>query len=143
MNLLFYIRPDIFAFSEPGYDPTELWVEQDSKRMVEVLPGETIWVFSRWPREGNRYFLDSLLIVDHWEISRPPIYGHRRIYGGPDSVVFLPDGQPDLAPLLRSTSLTIHADYLAKSFQGHAAVRRLLDEDHEKLVRWSEDLKQL
>ena len=144
MNLLFYIKPAIFwplrtkvSQAERG-DPA---VEQDSPALNDVRMGQSVWVFSRRP-EDDTYLLDSRIIVRFIEPSVDREYGWLHVWGTRDeSVLFAHESQPDLGPLLRELSIPTNARVLGQSFQGHNAVRRLSEEDHQRLLAWSRRLR--
>ena len=50
------------------------------------------------------------------------------------------DGQPDVTSLIRSLHVAAAGDVLRRAFQGHAAVRRIMEGDHAVLAAYARPL---
>ena len=53
---------------------------------------------------------------------------------------FRTEGQPDISMLIRRLSVKAKSPVIGRSFQGHAAVRRLTPADHQVLVQYAQHL---
>jgi hypothetical protein len=115
-------------------------LNQASPLLHEIEIGESLWAFTRKP--DGRYALAAELVISAKTLNpRGYRYGAYRVWGDlRRSRYFAIDGQPDISSLIRSLSVAATGDVLGRSFQGRAAVRRLLEGDHVALLDYAERL---
>ena len=115
-------------------------LNQSSPLLHEIDPGDSLWAFTRTP--AGLYVLAAELVVR--AKTRNPgeyRYGTYRLWGDLErSRYFRTAGQPDISELIRRLSVKAGASVLGRSFQGHAAVRRLTPADHLVLVEYARHL---
>jgi 5-methylcytosine-specific restriction enzyme A len=139
MPLLYYWRPDNYARDERfGFG---FHLNQNSPAMEAAGPGESLWAFTRLPRD-SRYVLAAELVIR--AVTRNPPnyrYGAWRIWGDLDrSRYFDAKACPRVDALIRSLGVKASASRLGQSFQGHAAVRRLDEAAHQVLAEHAREL---
>lgn len=137
-NVLYYWRPDNYARDRRfgfGYH-----LNQNSPALAGLAWGETIWAFTR-DRVG-RYVLAAALVVK--SVTRNPPnyrYGRYRVWGDLERTRYFDiDVGPGAEELVRHLRVTTRADILAQSFQGHRAVKPLVESDHRLLMEFARDL---
>ena len=115
-------------------------LNQDNPVMHEVAGGDSLWAFTR--TADGRYVLAAELIVQAKTKNRPDFrYGTYRVWGDVDrSRYFRVEGAPSVEQIIRSLSIRAEARVLGRSFQGHAAVRKITDDDHRILWEAARDL---
>ena len=138
MPLLYYWRRDNYVRDldlGAGYH-----LNQDNPVMHEVAGGDSLWAFTR--TTDGRYVLAAELIVQAKTKNRPDFrYGTYRVWGDVDrSRYFRVEGAPSVEQIIRSLSIRAEARVLGRSFQGHAAVRKITDDDHRILREAARDL---
>jgi hypothetical protein len=138
MPLLYYWRRDNYQRDldlGAGYH-----LNQSNPVMHEVGEGESLWAFTR--TADGRYVLAAELVVQAKTANRPDFrYGKYRVWGDVDrSRYFRVDGAPSVEQIVRSLSIRAEARVLGRSFQGHAAVREITEEDHQVLRKAACDL---
>lgn len=108
--------------------------------MHEVAQGNSLWAFTR--TTDGRYVLAAELIVQAKTKNRSDFrYGTYRVWGDVDrSRYFRVEGAPSVEQIIRSLSIRAEARVLGRSFQGHAAVRKITDDDHRILREAARDL---
>jgi 5-methylcytosine-specific restriction enzyme A len=139
MALLYYWRPDNYRRDQEfGFG---FHLNQNSPIVASAQPGESLWAFTRRPRD-SQYLLAAELVVR--AVTRNPRnfhYGTWRIWGDLDrSRYFDIDIGPRVEPVIRRLGIQAAGTRLGQSFQGHAAVRRISEVAHELLVDFSADL---
>ena len=115
-------------------------LNQSNPLLHEIDLGDSLWAFTR-TRTG-RYVLATELVV-RAKTRNPPgyRYGAYRLWGDLRlSRYFRTDGQPDISALIGRLSVKASAPVLGRSFQGHAAVRRLTPADHQLLLEYARRL---
>ena len=110
-------------------------LNQASKRLHSIDVGDSLWAFTRRPDDGA-YVLVAELVARAKTINHPSFrYGRHRLWGDlASSRYFLADGQPRIDHVIRSLTLDVQAKYIGQAFQGKAAVRTIIAEDHAKLA---------
>jgi len=131
MALLYYWRRDNHQRDldlGAGYH-----LNQDTPVMHAVEKGDSLWAFTR--TSDGRYVLAAELVVQAKTVNRPDFrYGKYRVWGDVDrSRYFRVEGAPSVEQIIRSLSIRAEARVLGRSFQGHAAVREITEEDHQLL----------
>ena len=115
-------------------------LNQSNPLLHEIGLGDSLWAFTRTP--AGIYVLAVELAVR--AKTRNPSgyrYGAYRLWGDLKlSRYFRTDGQPDVSDLIRQLSVRASAPVLGRSFQGHAAVRRLTLADHQVLAQYARHL---
>ena len=115
-------------------------LNQSNPLLHEIEPGDSLWAFTRTP--ARKYVLAMELVV-RAKTRNPPgyRYGEYRLWGDLQlSRYFRTDEQPDISGLVRQLSVRASAPVIGRSFQGHAAVRRLTPEDHQVLADYARHL---
>ena len=115
-------------------------LNQSNPVLHEIDFGDSLWAFTRTP--AGTYVLAMELVV-RAKTRNPPgyRYGAYRLWGDLELSRYLrTDGQPDISELVRRLSVKAGAPALGRSFQGHAAVRRLTPADHQVLVEYARHL---
>jgi hypothetical protein len=115
-------------------------LNQDNPVMHEVDRGDSLWAFTR--TADGHYVLAAELVVQAKTMNRPDFrYGDYRVWGNVDwSRYFRVEGAPSVEQIIRSLSIRAEARVLGRSFQGHAAVRQITEEDHQVLREAARDL---
>lgn len=115
-------------------------LNQDNPVMHEVRKGDSLWAFTR--TADGRYVLAAELVMQAKTKNRPDFrYGEYRVWGDVDrSCYFRVEGAPSVEQIIRSLSIRAEARVLGRSFQGHAAVRKITEEDHQILREAARDL---
>ena len=112
-------------------------LNQSNPLLHEVYVGDSLWAFTR--TTTGKYVLAMELVVR--AKTRNPNgfrYGSYRIWGDlKRSRYFRTEGQPDISELIRRLSVKANSPVIGRSFQGHAAVRRLTPADHRLLVDYA------
>ncbi len=139
MPLIYYWLPDNYARDRRfgfGYH-----LNQNSRAMESVLPGDSLWAFTR-RRSDGLYVLAAELVVRALTRNPPNYrYGAYRVWGDLErSRYFDIDVGPNVEPLIRHLSISVRGDRLGQAFQGHAAVRNLDPADHLLLATFAEYL---
>ncbi len=115
-------------------------LNQSNPLLHEVGLGDSLWAFTRTPI--GMYVLAMELVVR--AKTRNPSgyrYGSYRLWGDLKcSRYFRTDGQPDISEFIRQSSVRATSPVLGRSFQGHSAVRRLTQADHQVLVEYARHL---
>ena len=112
-------------------------LNQSNPLLHEIDLGDSLWAFTRTPT--GMYVLSMELVVGA-KTRNPPgyRYGAYRLWGNLKwSRYFRTEGQPDISGLIRRLSVKASAPVIGRSFQGHAAVRRLTPADHQVLVEYA------
>lgn len=115
-------------------------LNQANPLLHEIALGDGLWAFTR--TRGGSYALAAELVVSA-KTRNPPgyRYGAYRVWGDlRRSHYFAVDGQPDIAPLIRSLAVAAGGEVLGRAFQGRAAVRRLGEADHARLAAYARHL---
>lgn len=117
-------------------------LNQGSPLLREAAEGEPLWAFTRSGR--GEYVLAAELVITAKGLNSPAWrarYGEFRVWGSMSaSAYFDVERSPSAEALLRALSPKAKAARLGQSFQGHAAVRRLTEEDHRLLSAFAADL---
>ncbi|PSQ71624.1 MAG: hypothetical protein BRD31_02495, partial [Bacteroidetes bacterium QH_2_64_26] len=115
-------------------------LNQDNPVMHEVDRGDSLWAFTR--TADGRYVLAAELVVQAKTMNRPDFrYGDYRVWDDVDrSRYFRVERAPSVEQIIRSLSIRAEARVLGRSFQGHAAVRQITEEDHQVLREAARDL---
>lgn len=112
-------------------------LNQSNPLLHEIYVGDSLWAFTR--TTTGKYVLAMELVVR--AKTRNPKgfrYGSYRIWGDlKRSRYFRTEGQPDISELIRRLSVKANSPVIGRSFQGHAAVRRLTPADHRLLVDYA------
>ena len=115
-------------------------LNQSNPLLHEIDLGDSLWAFTR--TAAGTYVLATELAVR--AKTRNPSryrYGEYRLWGDIKlSRYFRTDGQPDISDLIRQLSVRASAPVFGRSFQGHAAVRRLTPADHQVLAEYARHL---
>jgi 5-methylcytosine-specific restriction enzyme A len=138
MHLLYYWRGDNYSKDldwGAGYN-----LNQSNPIFHQVEIGESVWAFTRC--DDGRYALAAELVVSAKTLNPPNFrYGIYRVWGSlENSRYFKVEDQPTVETIVRNLSCRAEAKYLGQSFQGHAAVRGLNNEDHLKLLSYAKHL---
>ena len=138
MPLLYYWRRDNYR-KDLDYGAS-YHLNQGNPVMHEVETGDSLWAFTR--TADGRYVLAAELIVQAKTMNRPDFrYGDYRVWGDVDrSRYFRVEGAPSVERIIRFLSIRTEAQVLGRSFQGHAAVRKITDDDHRILRKAARDL---
>jgi len=127
-----YYRDARFGF---GYH-----LNQGNPLIQSLEPGDSLWAFTR--NKSKLYVFAAELVVR--ACTKNPLnyrYGAYRVWADLErSRYFDVDNSPNAESLIRSLSVHAGADILGRSFQGHAAVRKLTEFDHQLLAKFTEDL---
>ena len=139
MPLLYYWRPDNYRRDRDfGFG---FHLNQNSPAMTAVSPGESLWAFTRRPRD-SQYVLAAELIVR--AVTQNPEnyrYGRWRIWGDLErSRYFDVAVGPRVDPVVRQLGIRASGARLGQSFQGHSAVRTISAAAHELLTAYAQDL---
>jgi 5-methylcytosine-specific restriction enzyme A len=139
MPLLYYWRNDNYYRDldlGAGYH-----LNQASPLLHEIEIGDSLWAFTR--AKNGDYVLAAELIIKAKTINPPNFrYGRYRVWGDlKKSRYFKVDGQPRVEQVIRSLSIPANAEILGRAFQGHAAVRRITETDHQILSIASKNLE--
>ena len=112
-------------------------LNQSNPVLHEIDLNDSLWAFTR-TRAGT-YVLAMELVVRAKTMNPSGYrYGTYRLWGDLGlSRYFRTDGQPDISELIRQLSVTAMAPVIGRSFQGHAAVRRLTSTDHQVLADYA------
>ena len=115
-------------------------LNQSNPLLHEIDLGDSLWAFTRTP--AGAYVLATELIVRAKTMnSHGYHYGPYRLWGDlTRSRYFQIEGQPDISEQVRRLSVRASAPVIGRSFQGHAAVRRLTSADHQVLVAYAQHL---
>jgi hypothetical protein len=118
----------------------DLRLQQNSSTFAGASNGERIWAFTR--RTDGRYSLAAQLRVERvTESPAPHRYGQFEVIPIPLTTVFYDvETGPDIEPLIRSLDLSMGDGPLGQSFQGPAAVRRLRDEEDQRLETFATEV---
>ncbi len=138
MPLLYYWRGDNYR-RDLDYG-AGFHLNQANLLLHEVDIGDSLWAFTR--RRDGVYVLAAELVIKAKTINPPGFrYGRYRVWGDLErSRYFLTEGQPGIEQVIRHLSVRAGADVLGRSFQGHAAVRAITEEDHRILAEVASDL---
>jgi hypothetical protein len=138
MPLLYYWRRDNYQRDLDLGAGSHL--NQNNPVMHEVEAGDSLWAFTR-TRDG-RYVLAAELVVQAKTLNHPDFrYGDYRVWGDVNqSRYFRTEGAPSVEQVIRSLSVSANARILGRSFQGHAAVREITEQDHRMLREVARDL---
>lgn len=115
-------------------------LNQSNPLLHEIDLGDSLWAFTRTPT--GMYVLAMELVVGA-KTRNPPgyRYGAYRLWGDlKRSRYFRTEDQPDISDLIRRLSIKASASVVGRSFQGHAAVRRLTPADHRVFVEYARRL---
>ncbi|MGH7461285.1 MAG: HNH endonuclease [Longimicrobiales bacterium] len=141
MHGIYYWRPDNYQRDRRfGFG---FHLNQGSAVLPEIRPGESVWAFTR--NNLGQYVLAAELIVRAITKNAPNYrYGQHRVWGDlHDSRYFDIDGVPNAEPLIRQLSPAPRANVLAQSFQGHRAVKRISELDHQILTAFAATLREI
>lgn len=135
MPLLYYWRGDNYRRDldlGAGYH-----LNQGNRLLHEIDLGDSLWGFTR--RKDGAYALAVELVISAKTFNpRGYRYGRYRVWGNLNrSRYFCVERQPDIKQLIHQLSIHAQADVLGRSFQGHAAVRRMTPEDHRLLAAYA------
>lgn len=135
MPLLYYWRGDNYARDLDFGVAYHL--NQANPLLHEIDLGDSLWAFTR--RRDGVYVLAAELVVSAKTMNPKGYrYGPFRLWGDlRRSRYFQADGQPDVTTLIRGLSVRAGGDVLGQAFQGHAAVRRLTEVDHQLLTTYT------
>jgi len=127
-----YYRDAEFGF---GYH-----LNQGNSLMQSLQAGDSLWAFTR--NKLKLYVFAAELVVRACTKNPPNYrYGGYRIWADiQKSRYFDVDNSPNAEPIIRSLSIQASADILGRSFQGHAAVRPLVELDHQILTEYTKTL---
>ena len=138
MPLLYYWRGENYRRDlnwGAGYH-----LNQSNPLLHEIEDGDSLWAFTR--TSSGKYILAMELVV-RAKTRNPPgyRYGTYRLWGDLKlSRYFHALDQPDISELVRRLSVKANASVVGRSFQGHAAVRRLTPPDHQLLSEYARHL---
>ena len=139
MALLYYWRPDNYKRDRAfgfGYH-----LNQGSPAMRGAVAGDSLWAFTRRQRDGQYVLAAELIVRAVTQNPKKYRYGRWRIWGDVErSRYFDVDVCPRVEPVVRELGVSTASPSLGRSFQGHAAVRRLSEEAHRILSAYSGDL---
>jgi hypothetical protein len=135
MPLLYFWRGDNYRRDldfGAGYH-----LNQGNPLLHSIGVGDSLWAFTR--TSSGRYVLAAELIVMAKTLNPSGYrYGRYRLWGDlKRSRYFAVKGQPDVTLLIKGLSIRANGDTLGRAFQGHAAVRRLSQEDHLVLAAYA------
>jgi 5-methylcytosine-specific restriction enzyme A len=108
-------------------------LNQSNPLLHSIDIGDSLWAFTR--NRQKRYVLAAELVVKA-KTKNPSNfrYGRYRLWGDiHNSRYFQVDDQPSVEQVIRHLSCSTKADVLGQAFQGHAAVRRITNVDHQIL----------
>ena len=133
MPLLYYWHPDNYRRDlDMG---AGFHLNQSNPLLHSIEAGDSLWAFTR--NKSGRYVLAAELVVKA-KTENPSNfrYGQYRIWGNlKESRYFLAgDDAPSIEQVVRSLSVKADAKRLGQSFQGHAAVRKISESDHQVLL---------
>ena len=115
-------------------------LNQSNSLLHEIDLGDSLWAFTRTPT-GIYILATELVVRAKTRNPRRYRYGTYRLWGDlKRSRYFRTEGQPDISELIRRLSVKANAPVIGRSFQGHAAVRRLTPADHQVLVEYARHL---
>jgi len=108
--------------------------------MHEVPTGDSLRAFTR--TADGRYALAAELVVQAKTMNHPDFrYSDYRVWGDVDrSRYFRAEVAPSVEQVIRSLSIKADAQVLGRSFQGHAAVRKITEDDQRILREVARDL---
>lgn len=108
-------------------------LNQNNPVMHETDVGDSLWAFTR--TTGGRYVPAAELVVQAKTLNRPDFrYGDYRVWGDVNQSRYVRvEGAPSVEQVIWSLLITANARVLGRSFQGHAAVREITVEHHQKL----------
>jgi 5-methylcytosine-specific restriction enzyme A len=112
-------------------------LNQSNPLLHEIDVGDSLWAFTR--RSDGLYVLAAELVVSAKTLNPKSFrYGRYRLWGDlRRSRYFAADGQPDVSVLIRNLSVRAGGSVLGQAFQGHAAVRRITEDDHRRLTAYA------
>ena len=115
-------------------------LNQSNPLLHEIDLGDSLWAFTRTPK-GSYVLATELVVRAKTKNPRGYHYGTFRLWGDLTlSRYFRTEGQPDISELISRLSVKANAPVIGRSFQGHAAVRRLTPADHQLLVEYARHL---
>jgi 5-methylcytosine-specific restriction enzyme A len=138
MALIYYWRSDNYRRDldmGAGYH-----LNQSNPLLHRIEIGDSLWAFTR--NRSEQYVLAAELVVKA-KTENPPNfrYGRYRLWGDiHHSRYFQVDSQPSIEQIIRGLSSKANARILGQSFQGHAAVKFLTQQDHLILLAVARDL---
>ncbi|AWU95589.1 HNH endonuclease [Azospirillum ramasamyi] len=138
MPLLYYWRGDNYA-RDLDFG-TAYHLNQANPLLHEIDLGDSLWAFTR--RRDGVYVLVAELVASAKTLNPKGYrYGPYRLWGDlRRSRYFQADGQPDVTMQIRSLSIRAGGDVLGRAFQGHSAVRRISEADHQLLAAYATKL---
>jgi 5-methylcytosine-specific restriction enzyme A len=117
-------------------------LNQKSPRLHDIVRGESLWAFTRNSRK--KYVIAARLVVSAATMNPQEYrYGQYRIWGHlGDSKYFQIEEQPDITMLIRSFGIAAGSpgQPLGRAFQGLAAVRKINEKAHLRLLEHSEHI---
>ena len=115
-------------------------LNQSNPLLHEIDIADSLWAFTRTPK-GLYVLATELVVRAKTKNPRGYRYGTYRLWGDLKlSRYFRTEGQPDISELISRLSVKANAPVIGRSFQGHAAVRRLTPADHQVLVEYARHL---
>lgn len=138
MPLLYYWRGDNYV-RDLDYG-VAYHLNQANPLLHQIELGDSLWAFTR--RRDGVYVLVAELVASAKTLNPKGYrYGPYRLWGDlRRSRYFQADGQPDVTMQIRSLSIRAGGDVLGRAFQGHAAVRRISEADHQLLAAYATKL---
>ena len=115
-------------------------LNQSNRLLHKIDLGDSLWAFTR-SLNGKYVLAMELVVRAKTKNPRGYRYGQYRLWGDLNrSRYFYTEDQPDISDLIRRLSVKAIAPVIGRSFQGHAAVRRLTRADHQVLVEYARHL---
>ncbi len=146
MHLLYYLKRDLYDAEQHTDDFEDFTLNQNAPAMLRVKEGESIWAFTLLD-DGVYALVTEFVVAAKGENAPGRPFGQHRVEANLErSKLFaLEDpAQKDFEALVRrQLSITANAAALGQSFQGHAAVREITEEDHQHLKAFAQNLTAL
>lgn len=138
MPFLYYWRGDNYA-RDLDYG-VAYHLNQANPLLHQIELGDSLWAFTR--RRDGVYVLVAELVASAKTLNPKGYrYGPYRLWGDlRRSRYFQADGQPDVTMQIRGLSIRAGGDVLGRAYQGHAAVRRISEADHQLLAAYATKL---
>ena len=112
-------------------------LNQSNRLLHEIDIGDSLWAFTSTTK-GTYVLAVQLVVRAKTRNASGFRYGPFRLWGDlKRSRYFRTEGQPDISVLIRRLSVKSNASVVGRSFQGHAAVRRLTAADHQLLMEYA------
>lgn len=139
MPLLYYWRRDYY-YRDLDFGASYN-LNQSNSLLHSIDIGDSLWAFTR--NKNNNYVLAAQLVIKAKTFNPYNFrYGRYRVWGDIRlSKYFAIEHQPNIEHLVRNLSVKTEASVLGHAFQGHAAIRKLNNKDHQILSVYSKELE--